>query len=125
MTDIKGRLLKMSEAIYLVAENVVATDIAVTAREAAERIASLEAGLAIKPLEWVKHNIEGTLWSSQVTCCGEYFVRHDGEHWLALTGVVISKETSCDAAKAAAQAHYEARIRSALLNPGPGDTNVQ
>jgi hypothetical protein len=87
------------------------------------RAASVKAGevVAVRPLEWEKQNVDGTLWCTELSVCGEYRVRHEDDRWLATSpGRLIGIYKTCDDAKAAAQADYEARIRSALVvEPAP------
>jgi len=77
--------------------------------------------VAIKPLEWVKSkNSDVGHWHADTSAfeCYEVWAELDGKsRWYAPymnAGVTVE---NLEAAKAAAQADYEARIRSALLDP--------
>jgi hypothetical protein len=73
----------------------------------------------VKPLEWLAC-ADGT---HHDTGC-QYEVEHLGKSWRAIRAVTCGGSYICDAdtielAKAAAQADYEQRIRSALVHPTP------
>lgn len=88
--------------------------------------------VTVKPLEW--HNFDAwTHWAEGV--CGTYHVEERNGYWQVelrggglVHGVTQTDDTTpadLDAAKAAAQADYEARIRSALtIAPAPDTEKV-
>lgn len=96
---------------------------ALTAYEAAKG-----GGVGVKPLEW--RNVDASpqsddWWLEAVTPFGPYTVAFVEEHklpWLLepFRSNLDSNYATEDAAKAAAQADYEARIRSALTSPASG-----
>lgn len=79
------------------------------------RIAELEGNaVKVKPLAWQKHNVDGTIWDAP-SFGGGYVVRFDGKEWLTVKNIVVlARSEDSSAAKAAAQADHESRIRSAL-----------
>lgn len=83
-------------------------------REAASRLqAPAVAGVEVKPLEW-SHYDNGTAWA--VSTCGlAYQTAQDG--WRHHNGTYNAAD-GIEAAKAAAQADYERRIRSSLRTGG-------
>jgi len=73
---------------------------------------------AIKPLVWIKCG-DGTHHDAHC----QYELETDGRFWRVIKGVTggtsyVANASTLDAAKAAAQADYEARIRSALVDGG-------
>jgi hypothetical protein len=83
--------------------------------EALERAAPLR----IKPLKWVSYVTDkGTTVFMARTSIGDYLIVSSG--WFLRGQSSWNQTQSADAAKAAAQADYEARIRSAL-DPDPTD----
>jgi hypothetical protein len=82
-------------------------------------------GVAVRPLCWEKQNVDGTLWCSEVSICGEYRVRHSDDRWFATVSArTIGGFKTCDEAKAAAQVDYETRIKSALDMEARGSVAV-
>lgn len=77
----------------------------------------------VKPLEWVQEvDAPCQRWSA-VSACGRYEVGkslldHDW-YWWSPGNMEHPREATEARAKAAAQADYDARIRSALVNPAP------
>lgn len=70
----------------------------------------------VKPLSWQKENIDGTFWTGAAPMGHDYRVKFNGTNWGALRGMLtIGEYDTCDEAKAAAQADYDSRIRSALI----------
>lgn len=75
--------------------------------------------VAVRALEWTMHTVDGTRWTGSQHGSRQYGVRFDGKEWLATVNMlVVGRAPSCAEAKAAAQADFEARIRSALY-PAP------
>lgn len=65
----------------------------------------------VKPLEWKRYD-DG--WWEASSIFGDYIIREHYPDWLSPHGTWVDV-SDIDAAKAAAQADYEARIMSALL----------
>lgn len=78
--------------------------------------AGAEVGVTVKPLEWGA--VSSRIFAAKGVV-GLYRVKQYDDHWAAfLYGTGFNAErTTADEAKAAAQADYEARIRSALVSP--------
>lgn len=88
--------------------------------------AGLEAALraapaaGIRPLRFEAQDSDKTLYVSEVSIAGEYRVSHVGDGWeVSVRGCVVAREQTAEKAKAAAQADYERRIRSALVAAAP------
>jgi hypothetical protein len=65
----------------------------------------------VKPLEW---RAQGGAWNAE-TPFGLYDIAKYGKYWAVyLHNSLVAEPDSADAAKTAAQADYDARIRSAL-----------
>lgn len=77
-------------------------------RDAIAALPSVTVG--VKPLVWDDRDYDWCWWSED----GDYRVRLDGAFHCDKHGVTMSSHTSLEAAKAAAQADYEARILDAL-----------
>jgi hypothetical protein len=80
----------------------------------------VQGDVTVKPLEWRKQNLDGTVWTSEVSICGEFYVRFDGNEWIGGKNLrVIARAKSSSDAIADVSAYYEQRIRSALIEPAP------
>ena len=96
--------------------NVVSNDI-LAAAESLRRLASSDGGVKVRELEWVERTgVAGTFDAS--TSVGHYIatITDDGRGMWFIIGLTTSNYTigDIDVVRAAAQADYEARIRSAL-----------
>jgi hypothetical protein len=80
-------------------------------------------GVKVNALEW--EEVSSRIFDAKGVC-GLYRVKRYDDHWAAyLFGSAFNAERStADEAKAAAQADYEARIRSALAHPSIGDSEA-
>lgn len=86
------------------------------ARAIEEEVEKLRAGPKVKPLEWSPGH------SAKSPCGAYYIIPVDGRFAVSLNAMTIGAEdigrfATIEAAKAAAQADYEARVLSALVQP--------
>jgi hypothetical protein len=91
--------------------------------EAAEAELARRGQVQVKPLDWKTQGKNHFSLAIGLT----YLVTHDFDGWHVLivigremTGVVDGAFPTLEAAKAAAQADYESRIREAIVSPGDG-----
>lgn len=115
--------LEVEEAarVLLGRVNAPEQEIYAAARAALEAAASARADVpVVKPLEWSQKAPPGRdhepfhYWAAGIG--GHYTVEPDGLLWMAHDEFAWEQFESQTAAKAAAQADYEARIRSALVS---------
>lgn len=87
------------------------TALSTLSRELAEARAERDAVVAVKPLEWTDGASMGGCYA--VNAIATYFAYLDGS-WTGPARHTVVTNGTLDEAKAACQADYEARIRSAL-----------
>lgn len=91
-------------------------------------------GVVVKGLEWAK-NGPASLWTGELIFGVYYVADEEGDRWRVVRGQFLSEAGmteiafgSLDTVKAAAQADYEAHIRSTLADPipeAPADEEVE
>ena len=105
--------------------NVVSNDI-LAAAESLRRLASSDGGVKVRELEWGESRITGevgVMAQDAYTSIGHYIASDNG--WFLQGQSGWNASASLEAAKAFAQADYEARIRSALITAPPADAGMR